>query len=438
MSGSKPSKGPIAPINSPPTMLSPIATPIMSHALSHTQSLAAQADWVGVVAGLQQWLQARSGRDPEADRAAWLDLAIQALEAGDFQLRWDIGKLLPKFESAAMTAMLELLTDDDTRPEVRWFAVRVLAELPDPTIVPALLQTIDQTTSPELQQAAAQVLGQMGAGVIPPLAPLLASPQHQPTAAAILAQMRHPDAIAPLLTLAQTSDPTTRATAIEALSGFHTQPIAEVIWAALGDYQQPVRLMAVRTVGFCFADWPEADWLGAIQPLLHDLDLAVSRQAALTLGRLGTPGAIAALATLLESPLTPELLAIDAIRSLGWMEQPAAATVLGAAWATPTLTEPLRQILCEQLGRSADPQIQAIAVDYLINWFSHDPRVAQSETLAVAIAMALGRLGDPRAIAVLQAAWPHGPAPRLQLHRIAALKQLDSTCSNLSTDSPCV
>jgi HEAT repeat protein len=414
-------------------MTNPTAAP-----LYRTQSLAAQADWTGVVTGLQQWLQgAERSTATEADRSAWLDLAIQALEAGDFQLRWDIGKLLPKFESAAMTAMLELLTDEATPPEVRWFAVRVLAELPDPAIVPTLLQT----TSPELQQAAAEVLGQMGAAVIPQLEPLLAAPDHQPTAAAILAQMRHPEAIPRLLELAQTSAPHTRATAIEALSGFHTRPIAEVILAALGDYHQPVRLMAVRTVGFCFADWPEADWLGAIQPLLHDVDLAVSRQATLTLGRLGTDGAIAALATVLRSPLTPAALVIDTIRSLGWMEQPAAVNVLGAVWASPTLTEPLRQTLCEQLGRSEDPQIQAIAVDYLIDWFCQDPRVAQSEALAVAIVAALGRLGDPRAIVPLQTTWPHGPAPRLRLHQIAALKQLDpalsSTRPDLSTDSPC-
>jgi hypothetical protein len=80
-------------------------------------------------------------------------------------------------------------------------------------------------------------------------------------------------------------------------------------------------------------------------------------------------------------------------------------------------------------------------VDYLIDWFCQDPRVAQSEALAVAIVAALGRLGDPRAIVPLQTTWPHGPAPRLRLHQIAALKQLDpvlsSTRPDLSTDSPC-
>jgi HEAT repeat protein len=401
----------------------------MSHTLDQAQTLAAQADWPGVVAALQQWRSVANC--PTADRDAWLDLAIAALEAGDFQLRWEIGKLLPQFESAAMTAMLELLIDDATQPEVRWFAVRVLAEFPDPAIVPTLLHTIAQSTSPELQQAAAQILGQMGAAVIPQLEPLLATPSHHPIAAAILAQMRHPEAIPRLLDLAQTSDPSTRAMAIESLSGFHTRAIAEVILAALGDYHQPVRLMAVRTVGFCFADWPEADWLRCIQPLLHDLDLAVSRQAALTLGRLGSSGAIQALATVLRSPLTPEPLAIDAIRALGWMEQPEAIAALGEVWASAPLTEPLRQTLCDQLGRSEDPPVRSIAVDYLIQWFHAD----HPETLAVAIVTALGRLGDPRAIGPLQAAADR-PAPRLHLHRIAALKQLESR-SNLSPNSPC-
>jgi HEAT repeat protein len=406
--------------------------------LHQTQQLAAQADWGQVTARLQALLQGDrqfndqpfSRLSPD-DRVAWLDLAIQVLEAGDFQLRWDVGKLLPRFEREAMTALLELLSDDATHPDVHWFAVRALADFPDPAIIPTLLQTIQTTDAPELHQAAAQVLAQMGAPVMPSLAVLLESPSSRAIAVQILAQMRHPTVVPMLLGVVADPDPVIRATAIEALSGYHSPTIAQVLLQALGDPDNAVRLTAVRSVGFCFNDLPDPDWLGRIQPLLHDADRAISRQTALTLGRLGSLGAIKALAAVLRSPQTPEPLAIDAIRSLCWMEQQAAILELGQLWSDMSPT--LRQILCEHLGRIETSVLQTMAVDHLMRWFSTDPLVGQWPDVSLAIVTALGSLGDPRAIAILTQSLPTAE-PRLRLHLVAALKQINPTDDLIS---PC-
>lgn len=406
--------------------------------IRQTQQLAAQADWAQVVVALQQVCQgqARSATAaldqlPEPEQAAWLDLAMQVFEQGDFQLRWDVGKLLPHFDRAAMTALLELLRDPTIDPDVHWFAVRSLADFPDPAIMPILIETIQTTDSPELQQVAAQVLGQMGLPVLPLLKELLEQPSSRPIGVQILAQMRHPAAIGLLFDLAQDDAAATRATAIDALSGFHSPAIAQRLCEALQDKAQVVRLMAIRSVGFCLADLPDCDWLAAIQPLLHDLDPAVCRQAALTLGRLGTSGAIAALVAVLQAPLTPEPLAIDVIRSLCWMEQAAAVAALAPVWAS-TLSAPRRQAMCEHLGRIETPAPQAIAVDQLMLWLADD-RLAGAVNLRQAMITALGGLGDPRAIDLLIQQLPQAE-PRLRLHLIAALKQIDPNTSGLLAD----
>jgi HEAT repeat protein len=419
----------------PPRIKAPGLT-IVSHVehpsiLQQTQQLADQANWGQVTAHLQALLQGDrqfhdqpfSGLSP-TDRAAWLDLAIQVLAAGDFQLRWDVGKLLPRFERAAMTALLELLSDEATHADVHWFAVRALADFPDPAIIPALLQTIQTTDAPELHQAAAQVLAQMGAPVMPSLAALIESPSSRSIAVQILAQMRQPEVIPMLLSVVADPDPTIRTMTIEALSGYHSPTIAQVLLQALNDPDNAVRLTAVRSVGFCFTDLPDTDWLEVIQPLLHDADRAISRQTALTLGRLGNAGAIKALATMLRSPQTPEPLAIDVIRALAWMEQRGAILELGQIWQDTPLNPTLCQTICEHLGRIETPELKMLAVDYLMRGLVPAARMAPSPSVNLVIVTALGALGDPRAIDVLTQSLPTAE-PRLRLHLVAALKQLN-------------
>jgi HEAT repeat protein len=133
----------------------------------------------------------------------------------------------------------------------------------------------------------------------------------------------------------------------------------------------------------------------------------------------------------LQAPLTPEPLAIDVIRSLCWMEQAAAVAALAPIWAS-TLSAPRRQAMCEHLGRIETPAVQAIAVDQLMLWLADD-RLAGAVNLRQAMITALGGLGDPRAIDLLIQQLPQAE-PRLRLHLIAALKQIDPNTSGLLAD----
>ncbi|NJN49553.1 MAG: HEAT repeat domain-containing protein [Alkalinema sp. RL_2_19] len=137
--------------------------------LRQAQQLAAAMQWSQVTVSLQRLVNG-DGHSVATDLAAldetnrqqWLALALQVLESGDFQLRWEIGKLLPGFERSAMLALLDLLMEDELHPDVRWFAVRALAEFPQPEVMPMLLQVAQDATQPELQQVAANALAQMG------------------------------------------------------------------------------------------------------------------------------------------------------------------------------------------------------------------------------------------------------------------------------------
>jgi HEAT repeat protein len=139
---------------------------------------------------------------------------------------------------------------------------------------------------------------------------------------------------------------------------------------------------------------------------------------------LGTVGAIKALAAVLRSPQTPEPLAIDVIRSLCWMEQQAAVVELGQIWSSHHLSPPLRQAICEHLGRIETPHSQAPAVTQLMDWLAVDPTVASAAPLCQAIITALGGLGDTRAIDLLIQQFAIDE-PRQRLHLVAALKQID-------------
>ncbi|MBE9032039.1 HEAT repeat domain-containing protein [filamentous cyanobacterium LEGE 11480] len=399
--------------------------------LTQAQQFAQASAWSQVAVSLQRLVNGEGNvaatnlaQLAPIERRQWLNLALQALEWGDFQLRWEIGKLLPKFERDAMEALLELLSDDELHPDVRWFAVRALADFPHPEVIPTLLRVVQSSLQPELQQVAANALSQMGPSIVPLLTVLVDRPETRASAAQILTQMRHREAIPLLLELTQDPDAAIRATAIDALSGFHSPQIAQVLLMALADYASEVRLTAVRSVGFCLADLPDTDWLVYIQPLLHDVDLDVSRQAALTLARLATVGATKALAEVLRSPLTPEPLAIDTIRALCWMERHEAVGELHQIWATTTLSQPLRKAICQNLGRVESPLIREQVVGILLEWLAEDACVAQAMVLRQTIITALGLLGDSRAVEQLIQGLAAAES-RLQLHLVAALKQID-------------
>lgn len=424
---------------------------------AQVQAALESADWVSLMACLQHWLRGQPGQPPldwgqlaDADRAYLLTLAMHLVRWGDFQARWDVAKLMPIFEEEAIAPLLALLqsepsnphrdplNDDHPRlapdrppdgesdqepvdPDAQWFAVRILGQLhPVQTMVP-LITVLATTQNLDLQAMAVTVLAQVGAAVIDPVVPLLTTPATRLLATQILAQIPHPQVIPPLMAQVQDPDAAVRAAALEALARFQDDAIAPLLVAALQDPASAVRRAAVAGIGFC-PNPQQDDWVPYIQPLLLDLNIAVGRQAALTLGRLGTVAAVDALALALNAPLLPPELGIDLVHSLVWSGTDRGIAQLGQA----LLTQPLAAAVLREgyavLGRVENPdrRPQAAAVlRELLYERPFDPQALQST-----IVRALGQLGQPEAIPDLVQLLTSTDTS-LRLHIVAALKSLD-------------
>jgi HEAT repeat protein len=360
---------------------------------------------------------------PAEDHNAWLNLALQVLEGGDFQSRWQVAKLLPNFGFNAIESLLLILADEEADPDVQWFAIRVLAETEHPAIVPALCQILQHPETPELQVVAANALAQIGPKVIPAITQLLPIADLRPAITQTLSQIRHRETIPYLLELAKDDDATVRAIAVEALGSFHSPEIAQILLISLKDYASPVRLAAIAAVSFCLNDLPEVNWVSVITPLLSDLNLEVSRQAATVLGKIATPEALASLVAALESPHLPELLAIAIVRAIVHSDRAEALKQLASVWAMPHLTKHTRIELCRTCGQLEQVGSQTVAVHLLVDWLQTDRAVATAPELRQAIVLALGQIGHETALEPLMQQL-QDTEPRVRLHVIAALKQL--------------
>ncbi|MCY7322588.1 MAG: hypothetical protein LH660_12515, partial [Phormidesmis sp. CAN_BIN36] len=94
--------------------------------LQQAQTAADQQDWALFNHCLQQLLGSELSDPATVPLPLLLNLALQSLESGDFQDRWDIAKLFPSFGDAAIAPLLGLLQDQDADPEAQWFAIRIL------------------------------------------------------------------------------------------------------------------------------------------------------------------------------------------------------------------------------------------------------------------------------------------------------------------------
>lgn len=343
-----------------------------------------------------------------------LDLSLQVLHFGNFEDRWEIAKVLPQFGTEIIQPLLDLLRNDNSDPEVQWFVIRILGRFAHPAVVVALIQVLQTSDNEDLNGMAVMALAQMGTAAIAPLAELLQQDSTRLLAVMTLGQIRHSETVPLLLTVVQDADAKIRAIAIEALSSFHAPEITEVLLQALQDLSPIVRASAVTGLGFC------NEKLNLIEPLrlmLRDFDLQVCIQAALTLGRIPHPDVVVALSEVLRSPHTPEPLALEVVRALGWVPLPEALDSLHQAM---DLSETVQLEVVQTLGRVES--LQPLAAQGLLKILVQQPA---SAPLRQAIATALGQLGDPNAIDPLIQLLAD-PDEGVRLHVVAALRSLDS------------
>jgi HEAT repeat protein len=356
------------------------------------------------------------------DAESALALALQLLDSGDFQTQWDVAKLMPLFGDRAIAPLIALLHDTDAEFETRWFAARLLGEFDRPETIQALIEAVQQADE-DLSAIAAEALTNLGGSAIQSLAELLPNPTTRPLAVQSLAKIRRSETIAPLLTVINDPDPRVRTTAIAALGSFHAAPIPSVLITALTDPAPSVRAAAIAALSVRTDLTESLDLVTRFTDRLWDLDLEVSQQAAIGLGRLGTPAASTPLVRALQSPMTPDSLQCAIVRALGWIGDSVALEALEQGLHQPSLTAATRREIVTILEQWSNVELKPQAADILITALTSTQPALQQPDLRPAIALALGQLGQLAAIDPLIHLLAE-PDTGLRLHAIAALKRL--------------
>lgn len=396
----------------------------MSNILEQAQVAADRQNWPSLVQCLQQ-LPLKGQQPPETvNLELAVSLAIQVLESGDFEDRWEIAKILPNLGTVAIAPLTDLLENEDADREKRWFAARILGKFDRPEVIEALAKLV-KNSDEELSQIAAETLGNLGPTAVASLATLLLSKDSRLFATEALAQIRHSETIPPLLSVVRDPQVAVRLAAIEALSSFHDIRISGVLIAALKDPATAVRKEAARALGvraYLDAEW---DLVELLSPLLWDLHAEVCHQAAMTLGRLKTDAAAAALFELLRSPITPLELQIETVRALGWMETATALDYLQQTLIAGFIN--INSTACQEivtvLGRVEKPELKASSAAILMDWLKTSHPALHSPQIKKSLALGLGKLGDRRGLDALISMLADADNS-VRLHCMAALKQL--------------
>ncbi len=396
--------------------------------LEQANAAATQANWPLLNRYLQQLLD-KENRATASEKSELLQKvgtqlltwALEILEAGDFQERWDVAKIFPSLGTQAIEPLIAILQDEECDTDLRWFAGRILAEFHRPEAIAALAEILQTAESQELSAMAADALANSGPAAIEALTDLLAEEDSRLFAVRALAQIQHLDTIEPLLSALRDPVAQVRAAAIEGLIGLRDERIPPVLLSALNDPAATVRRQAVTGLGLRANTLDQLQLVQLLRHRLWDFNFDVCQQAAFALGRVGTPPAAVALSEVLLSPATPVPLQIEVVLALCWIGTIEAVEYLRQA--LPAASPALAQEIVTVLGRTEQPATARRAGEILTELLKSDRQALQNPAIQQAAALALAQLGDRRATDSLIQLLA-SPDAGVRLHAIAALKQL--------------
>lgn len=396
------------------------------------QSVALQ-DWPWVVRSVQALLM-EGVLLSEAQQDSMIEALILTLEWGDFQVRWDVAKVLPGLGDRAIGPLLEWLQEEDLDEDVQWFGIRMLGRWAGDAGLTRLLEVL-QSGTPDLQAMALSVLIQQGNAILDRILPLLIVNETRLLAVKILSGIRSRDTLDLLLTVVTDEDPEIRTVALEALSSFQDERLGFVFVGAMSDPVTTVRQTAAMAMGFC-QTLSASDRIVHLVPLLWDIQLSVCCAAAHSLGRINHEDSIAALQKALFSQPLPTLLGLELVRSLfhigntvGYED---AIVGLGAYVMTgmnfsnqnPSTSNFNLEVVSEIvqiLGRVENPIAKPIVLYTVLKCLEPQSVNRVDRTLAITT---LGHLKDPRSIDPLIQQLIH-PDPSLRLNILHALQHID-------------
>ncbi|MEP0912144.1 HEAT repeat domain-containing protein [Leptolyngbya sp. GB1-A1] len=291
------------------------------------------------------------------------------------------------------------LLQEDSEEEVSWYIARILGTFGHPLAVQGLTHLLQTSCSVDVAGMAATALANCGAAAIPSLTDLLHQPEMKLLAIRALAQIEHPEVVPILLPLTLDSLPAVRSAAIDALSRFSSSAIQDALFAALQDFDSSVRRSAVGALGFQAQVLTGENnalmdaVIHALKPLLWDLDLEVCCQTALTLGRIGTADAVSELGKVLQSSNTPASLQQAIIRAIGWIGTPEAMACLQQALFNSAILNDESQIeIVTVLGRLKQVELCPTAVQNLLDLLHTQHPISQTSKGKQTIAHSLGQL----------------------------------------------
>lgn len=391
-------------------------------------------------------------RDQESlykDRDREIQTAIAQLTTGDFHSRWDSAKQCAKqFAEWGDCTIPPLIRQLQIEPDPanQEFIVRVLSRFNRPEVVEAIAHLLVTTAEKDLQKEVTKALTRLGSSAIETLSALLESPEiaQKILAAKALAHIRRTPVIDPLLSVARHPDRALREIALEALGSFHDPRITPVLIAATAD-EPTISQEAIRALGRrrdLLEDQASAsavDLISSLSQTLKSPHVAVAKESAIALGRLGTPDAVRSLSFLLSQP-SPTAVKVAAVQALGWIGTSAAIQALAQAFSNtgPIRMPTVQQEIARSLGQTSSPTLKPIAARPLIDWLQSlqtqpNPSGHRSETtltdpfmlaLKQAAILALSRLGPTEAIETLVALLDE-PDARIRMHALSALEQID-------------
>lgn len=348
-----------------------------------------------------------------------LEVALKILEWGDFQQRWDVAKIFPKFGAIALKPLIEIVADEEAILEHRWFAARLLGKFNYPEAIAALVDLLKTTDDEDLANIASNSLAELGKSSIEGLSNLLSIPESRVLATTALAKIGTPEAIEPLFRVVNDPDVGVRSSAIEALTSVRDPRIPPLLIAALKDPAAAVRKEAITGLGVRTNLKEELDLVGLIKPLLYDFNWEVCQQAAFALSRQKTDEAAAALFEVLNSSATPPILQTSLIHGLAWMETLASLSYLEVSLSR-VAPEAVLEIV-RVLGRIETANLKPKAAQILLNFFYSKNYLVEAIPIQQALAHAWGQLGEAMAVDALLEL-KEKEDKRVSLHAIAALK----------------
>jgi HEAT repeat protein len=374
------------------------------------------ADWSALIEYLQ------NDSETAKNQPHLRELVFLGFYWGDFQQRWEIGKILISWGKIAIPLLIEILEDEEAEEELRWYAVRILGELHYPEAVQPLVDLLNQSENEELQAIAAAALGQMGTIAITALTQLLQQEETKLLAVRSLSQIRHKETITALLTVVNDKNPTIRNLAIEALSSFHDARVPPILLPAINDVAATVRKVAILGLGFRPELQPEFDLVHQLQPRLLDSNLEVCCATVTALSRLGGDAVADCLFPVLISPSTPVILQLEIVRALSWMGTTSGLKYLQTAFFH-SLSPTVWQEMVIVLGRVKQSDLTVLATDILLELLENKHPATEINIVKSAIALSLGHLRMPKAIPALTLLLNESE-PQVKLHAKAALKGL--------------